>query len=67
MNFKTKKKIMKSDFDKKEELYQEKITKLSTYNPQGQNIKNYNESEEQQNMITELKRKYELAEYEMNH
>jgi chromosome segregation ATPase len=72
---------MKTDFDKKEELYQEKITKLSAYNPEGQRNKIQNEIEvkykqilvqkdheleEQQNLNTDLKRKYELllAEYE---
>ena len=66
---------MKTDFDKKEELYQEKITKLSAYNPEGQRNKIKNEIEvkyqqilvqkdheleELQNTITDLKRKYEL-------
>ena len=66
---------MKTDFDKKEELYQEKITKLSAYNPEGQRNKIKNEIEvkyqqilvqkdheleEQQNSINDLKRKYEL-------
>ena len=66
---------MKTDFDKKEELYQEKITKLSAYNPEGQRNKIQNEIEvkykqilvqkeheleEQQNLNTDLKRKYEL-------
>ncbi len=66
---------MKSDFDKKEEIYQEKITKISAYNPDGQRnkIKNEiaiefnqilmqkdNEIEQQQNVIKELNSKYEL-------
>jgi chromosome segregation ATPase len=66
---------MKSDFDKKEEIYQEKITKMSAYNPDGQRnkIKNEiaiefnqilmqkdNEIEQQQNVIKELNSKYEL-------
>ena len=66
---------MKSDFDKKEEIYQEKITKISAYNPDGQRnkIKNEiaiefnqilmqkdNEIEQQQNIIKEINTKYEL-------
>ena len=66
---------MKSDFDKKEEIYQEKITKISAYNPDGQRnkIKNEiaiefnqilmqkdNEIEQQQNIIKEINSKYEL-------
>ena len=66
---------MKSDFDKKEEIYQEKITKMSAYNPDGQRnkIKNEiaiefnqillqkdNEIEQQQNINKEINSKYEL-------
>jgi hypothetical protein len=73
---------MKSDFDKKEEIYQEKITKMSAYNPDGQRnkIKNEiaiefnqillqkdNEIEQQQNINKEINSKYELLIADMKH